>query len=34
MKILLITAEEWNDYVYGNGVLNNCFRGLAIEYPL
>lgn len=27
MKILLITSEEWNDYVYGNGVLTNWFTG-------
>ena len=31
MRILVITDEEWNDFVYGNGVLNNCFWGLAIE---
>ena len=31
MKILLITAEEWNDYVYGNGVLTNWFKGFDAE---
>lgn len=32
MKILLITAEEWNDYVYGNGVLTNWFSGFNAEF--
>ena len=32
MKILLITAEEWNDYVYGNGVLTNWFAGFDAEF--
>ena len=32
MKILLITAEEWNDYVYGNGVLTNWFTGFDAEF--
>jgi len=28
MRILLITAEAWNDAVYGNNVLTNWFAGL------
>lgn len=32
MKILLITAEEWNDYVYANGVLTNWFTGFDAEF--
>ena len=32
MKILLITSEEWNDYVYGNGVLTNWFTGFDAEF--
>lgn len=32
MKILLVTAEEWNDYVYGNGVLTNWFTGFDAEF--
>lgn len=32
MKILLITSEEWNDYVYGNGVLTNWFTGFHAEF--
>lgn len=32
MNILLITAEEWNDYVYGNGVLTNWFTGFDAEF--
>lgn len=32
MRILLITAEEWNDYVYGNGVLTNWFTGFDAEF--
>ena len=32
MKILIITAEEWNDYVYGNGVLSNWFSGFDAEF--
>lgn len=32
MKILLITAEEWNDYVYGNGVLTNWFTCFDAEF--
>ena len=32
MKILLITHEEWNDYVYGNGVLTNWFTGFDAEF--
>lgn len=32
MKILLITSEEWNDYVYGNGVLTNWFTGFPAEF--
>lgn len=32
MKILLITHEEWNDYVYGNGVLTNWFKGFDAEF--
>lgn len=31
MKIL-ITAEEWNGYVYGNGVLINWFTGFDAEF--
>lgn len=32
MKILLVTSEEWNDYVYGNGVLTNWFTGFDAEF--
>ncbi len=32
MRILLITAEEWNDYVYCNGVLTNWFEGFPAEF--
>ncbi len=32
MKILLITDEEWNDFVYGNGVLTNWFTGFNAEF--
>ena len=32
MRILLITDEEWNDYVYGNGVLTNWFTGFDAEF--
>lgn len=32
MRILLITAEEWNDYVYGNGVLTNWFTDFDAEF--
>ena len=32
MRILLITAEEWNDLLYGNGVLTNWFTGFKAEF--
>lgn len=32
MRILLITDEEWNDFVYGNGVLTNWFTGFDAEF--
>lgn len=32
MNILLITDEEWNDYVYANGVLTNWFTGFKAEF--
>lgn len=32
MRILLITAEEWNDYVYGNGVLTNWFTDFDADF--
>lgn len=32
MKILIVTDEEWNDYVYGNGVLTNWFAGFDAEF--
>lgn len=32
MKILLITSEEWNDYVYCNGVLTNWFEGFSAKF--
>ena len=32
MRILLITEEEWNDFVYGNGVLTNWFSGYNAEF--
>ena len=32
MKILLITSEEWNDYVYCNGVLTNWFTDFPAEF--
>lgn len=32
MKVLLITAEEWNDNIYGNGVLTNWFSGFNAEF--
>ena len=32
MRILLITSEEWNDYVYANGVLTNWFTDYDAEF--
>lgn len=32
MKILLITAEEWNDAVHGNNVLTNWFLDFPAEF--
>ena len=32
MKILLITSEEWNDFIYGNGVLTNWFDGFPADF--
>ena len=32
MRILLITAEAWNDYIYGNNVLTNWFDGFEAEF--
>ena len=32
MRILLITSEEWNDYVYANGVLTNWFTDFNAEF--
>lgn len=32
MKILLITDEEWNDFVYANGILTNWFTGFDAEF--
>lgn len=32
MRILLITDEEWNDFVYGNNVLTNWFQGFNAEF--
>lgn len=32
MKILLITDEEWNDIVFGNGVLTNWFTDFPAEF--
>ena len=32
MKILLITSEKWNDFVYCNGVLTNWFEGFPAEF--
>lgn len=32
MKVLLITSEEWNDYIYCNGVLTNWFTGFPAEF--
>lgn len=32
MRILLITAEEWNNNVFGNGVLTNWFTGFDAEF--
>lgn len=32
MKILLITSEEWNDYIYCNGVLTNWFTDFPAEF--
>lgn len=32
MRILLITSEEWNDYVCANGVLTNWFTGFPAEF--
>lgn len=32
MKILLITSEEWNDFVYANGVLTNWFTDFDAEF--
>ena len=32
MRILLITDEEWNDYVHANGVLTNWFSNFDAEF--
>lgn len=32
MKILIISDEEWNDFVIGNGVLSNWFTGIGAEF--
>ncbi len=32
MKVLIIANEEWNDYVYGNGVLTNWFTDFNAEF--
>ena len=32
MKVLLITSEEWNDYIYGNGILTNWFTNFDAEF--
>lgn len=32
LRILLITSEEWNDYVYANGVLTNWFTGFDADF--
>lgn len=32
MRILLITDEEWNDIVFGNGVLTNWFTDFPAEF--
>lgn len=32
MKILIIADEEWNDVVFGNGVLTNWFTGFDAEF--
>jgi len=32
MRILLITAEAWNDAVYGNNVLTNWFTGFDADF--
>lgn len=32
MKVLLITDEVWNDYVYGNNVLTNWFQNFDAEF--
>lgn len=32
MKILIIASEEWNDYIYSNGVLTNWFTDFNAEF--
>lgn len=32
MKILIIADEDWNDVVFGNGVLTNWFTGFEAEF--
>lgn len=32
MRILIIASEEWNDYVYSNGVLTNWFTDFPAEF--
>lgn len=32
MRILIVSDEEWNDFVYGNGVLTNWFSGFDAEF--
>lgn len=32
MKVLLITSEEWNDYIYCNGILTNWFTNFDAEF--
>ena len=31
MRILLITSEEWNDFVYPNGILTNWFSNFNVD---
>lgn len=32
MRILIICEEDWNDYVYPNGILSNWFSGFDAEF--
>lgn len=32
MRILIVSDEAWNDYIFGNGILTNWFTGFDAEF--